>query len=270
MTNKYGKVVIHLVLIVLSFVCIFPLYWMIISSLKSGSDIFQYDVIATNPTLQNYKDAFTSMPLARMMFNSLIISFGTAAVQLLVAVLFAYAFMRWDFKGKSILYGFLAITWLIPIQAIMVPNYVQIIDMGLNNTLIAMILPHCCSVFTNITMYQNFNAMPRALIDAARLDGSSEMQILKNIVLANMKSSVVSLGIVLVINAWNDYLWPTLIARSDEIKPIQIGLKSFTGADTNMWGASMAAATISTIPILIIYILMSKKIISSFMKGGIK
>ena len=78
------------------------------------------------------------------------------------------------------------------------------------------------------------------------------------------------MGIVLVINAWNDYLWPTLIARSDEIKPIQIGLKSFTGADTNMWGASMAAATISTIPILIIYILMSKKIISSFMKGGIK
>lgn len=270
MTKKFVKVVTHLVLLTLSFICVFPIYWMIISSLKNGSDIFQYDIIATNPTIQNYQDAFTSVPLGRMMLNSLIISLGTAVAQLLVAVLFAYAFTRWNFKGKNILYGFLAVTWLIPIQAIMVPNYVQIIDMGLNNTLIAMILPHCCSVFTNITMYQNFNAMPRALIDAARLDGSSEMQILKDIVLPNMKSSVVSLGIVLIINAWNDYLWPTLIARSDAVKPIQIGLKSFTGADTNMWGASMAAATISTIPILIIYILMSKKIINSFMKGGIK
>lgn len=270
MKKKFVKVVTHLVLLALSFICVFPIYWMIISSLKNGSDIFQYDIIESNPTIQNYQDAFTSVPLGRMMFNSLIISLGTAGAQLLVAVLFAYAFTRWNFRGKNILYGFLAVTWLIPIQAIMVPNYVQMINMGLNNTLIAMILPHCCSVFTNITMYQNFNAMPRALIDAARLDGSSELQILKDIVLPNMKSSVVSLGIVLVINAWNDYLWPTLIARSDAIKPIQIGLKSFTGADTNMWGASMAAATISTIPILIIYILMSKKIINSFMKGGIK
>ena len=112
--------------------------------------------------------------------------------------------------------------------------------------------------------------MPKALIDAARMDGSSELQILKDIVMPNMKSSIASLGIVLVITAWNDYLWPTLIARTDDIKPIQIGLKSFTGTDTNMWGASMAAATISTIPILIVYVFMSGRIINSFMKGGIK
>lgn len=270
MTKKFVKVVTHLILLVLSFVCVFPVYWMIISSLKNSSDIFGYDMFVTNSTLQSYQDAFTTMPLGRMLFNSMVISLGTAVIQLIIAILFAYAFTRWNFRGKNILYGILAVTWLIPVQAIMVPNYVQIIEMGLNNTIIAMILPHCCSVFTNITMYQNFNAMPKALIDAARLDGSSELQILKDIVLPNMKSSVVSLGIVLVINAWNDYLWPTLVARSDEIKPIQIGLKSFTGADTNMWGASMAAATISTIPILIVYILMSRKIINSFMKGGIK
>lgn len=270
MTKKFMKAVTHLVLIVLSFVCVFPIYWMMISSLKNSSDIFLYDMFVTNPTMQNYREAFAALPLGRMLLNSLVISIGTAAVQLLVAVLFAYAFTRWNFRGKSIIYGLMAVTWLIPVQAIMVPNYVQIIEMGLNNTLIAMILPHCCSVFTNIAMYQNFNAMPRALIDAARLDGSSELQILKDIVLPNMKSSVVSLGIVRVISAWNDYLWPTLIARSAEIMPIQIGLKSFTGTDTNMWGASMAASTISTIPILIIYILMSRKIINSFLKGGIK
>ena len=270
MTKKLSRIATHIILIILAFSAIFPLYWMIVSSLKNGSDIFGYDLIAANPTFDNYAAAFTTVPLLKMMFNSVVVSLGTALIQLAVAVLFAYAFTRWNFKGKTIVYGVLSVTWLIPVQAIMIPNYVEIINMGMNNTLIAMILPHCCSVFANISMYQNFNSMPKALIDAARMDGSSELQILKDIVIPNKKSSIASLVIVLLITAWNDYLWPTLIARTDDIKPIQIGLKSFTGTDTNMWGASMAAATISTIPILIVYVFMSGRIINSFMKGGIK
>ena len=270
MKKKIMKLVAHIVLSMLSIAAIFPIYWMIVSSLKDSADIFGYGLVPQNPTLANYIAAFTSKPLLRMMTNSLFISLGTAAVQMLIAILFAYAFTRWDFKGKNIVYAIITVTWLVPIQVIMVPNYIQIVEMGLNNTLLAMILPHCCSIFTNMNMYQSFNSTPRALIDAARLDGSSEWQILKDIILPNMKSAVASLGIVLIINAWNDYLWPTLIARSDEIAPIQVGLKSFVGGDTNMWGAVMAAATISTIPILVVYLFMSGKIINSFMKGGIK
>lgn len=270
MSKKIAKLSTHSILIILSIAAVFPVYWMIVSSLKNSSDIFGYDLIALNPTLENYVAAFTSVPLVKMIFNSAVISLGTAAFQLVIAVLFAYAFMRWDFRGKTFIYALLSVTWLIPIQAVMIPNYVEIINMGINNTLIAIIVPHCCSVFANITMYQSFNAMPRALIDAARLDGSSELQILKDIVLPNMKSAIASLGIVLVINAWNDYLWPSLVARTDGIKPIQIGLKSFAVSDTNMWGAAMAAATLSAIPILIVYIFMSGRIIQSFMKGGIK
>ncbi len=270
MTKKLSRLAPHLVLIVLAFSAVFPLYWMFISSLKGSTEILGFDLIAAQPTLKNYIDAFTTVPLFKMLFNSVIVSLGTALVQLIVAVLFAYAFMRWNFKGKNLVYGILSITWLIPIQAIMIPNYVEVINMGINNTLLAMIIPHCCSVFANISMYQNFNSMPRALIEAARMDGSSELQILKDIVMPNMKSSIASLGIVLVITAWNDYLWPTLVARTEDVKPIQIGLKSFSGSDTYMWGASMAAATISTIPILVVYIFMNRRIISSFMKGGIK
>ncbi len=270
MKKNITKTIAHLALIVLSFAAIFPIYWMIVSSLKGSSEIFGYGLFPQNPTMANYVAAFTSKPLLRMLLNSLIISLVTAMIQMIIAILFAYAFTRWEFKGKNIIYGIITVTWLVPIQVIMVPNYIQIVEMGLNNTLIAMILPHCCSVFTNMNMYQSFNSTPKALIDAARMDGSSELQILKDIILPNMKSAVSSLGIVQIISAWNDYLWPTLIARSDEISPIQVGLKSFVGTDTNMWGAVMAAATISTIPILIIYMFMSGKIINSFMKGGIK
>lgn len=270
MKIRISKIIAHLLLLSLSVLAVFPIYWMVMSSLKDSAEIFGYNLIAGHPTLDNYISAFTSKPLFKMMVNSLVISLGTAAVQLVVSVLFAYAFIRWNFKGKAILYGMLTVAWLIPVQAIMVPNYVQIVNMGLNNTLIAMILPSCCSIFANINMYQSFQSIPRALLDAARLDGSSELQILKDIILPNMKSQIASLGIVLVINAWNDYLWPSLIARSDAVAPIQIGLKSFVGSDTNMWGAVMAAATISTVPILIIYLFLSGRIIDSFMKGGIK
>lgn len=270
MNAKAAKIITHILLILMSFMAVSPLYWMIVSSLKGPAEIFGYDIIAKSPTLVNYVEAFTAKPLLKMLFNSIIISVGTAFFQIVLAVLFAYAFTRWEFKGKTLVYGLISIIWLVPIQAIMVPNYVNIVRIGLNNTVLAIILPHCCSVFANITMYQNFNSMPKALIDAARLDGSNELKILCDIVLPNMKSSISAVAIVQVISAWNDYLWPALIARSDEIAPIQIGLKSFTGGDGNMWGAVMAASTISTIPILIIYLFMSSKIIDSFMKGGIK
>ncbi len=270
MKNKGIKLLAHSILIFLSVTAVFPVFWMIVSSLKDSGEIFGYNMLPDAPTLKNYADAFHSKPLLRMMGNSLVLSLGTAAVQMVIAILFAYAFTRWNFKGKNIVYGIVTVTWLVPIQVIMVPNYIQVVEMGLNNTLIAMLLPHCCSIFTNMNMYQSFNSTPKALIDAARMDGSSELQILKDIILPNMKSAVSSLGIVLIINAWNDYLWPTLIARTDEAAPIQVGLKSFVGGDTNMWGAVMAAATISTIPILVVYLFMSSKIINSFMKGGIK
>ncbi len=259
-----------MVLIFLSFIAVFPLYWMVISSLKNSADIYSYDWIATSPTLENYISAVTTVPLLRMMLNSAIISVSSAVLQLTIALLFAYAFMRWNFRGKNILYGILTISWLIPIQVIMVPNYIEIINLGLGNTLIAIVLPHCCSVFANINTYQNCNSIPRALIDAARLDGSSEFQILKDIILPNMRAAVSSLCIVLIITAWNDYLWPSLIARSAEKSPVQVGLKSFVIGDTNMWGSAMAAATLSCVPILIAYLFMNRQIINSFMKGGIK
>jgi sn-glycerol 3-phosphate transport system permease protein len=142
--------------------------------------------------------------------------------------------------------------------------------MGLNSTLMGIIIIELASSFACITMLQSFRSFPKALIDASRLDGSSELQTLIHIILPNMKSSLSSLGILLFINSWNDYLWPKLIARKLENSPIQIGLRSFISDDVNSWGSLMAATTISCIPILIIYLILQRNIIDSFMKWGIK
>ena len=191
-------------------------------------------------------------------------------LQLCTSLLAAYALTRWDFKGKKLIYGLLSLCWLIPVQAIMIPNYVTIVNMGLKENLLGIVLPTAATAFAILNLFQVFEAFPRALIDAARMDGDSEWGILTRVILPNIKASVASLGILLFINSWNDYMWPMLITSKLENAPIQIGLRTFVSSDTNMWGALMAATTISCIPILLLYLFMQRQIVDSFVKWGIK
>ncbi len=260
----------HFLLLLLSLVAIFPLYWMIISSFKGEAEIFNFSFLPKEFNLINYFYAFQQMPMIRMLCTSIISSAVQMALQLSTAVLVAYALMRWEFKGKGLIYGILTLTWLIPFQAIMVPNYVQINQWGLNGSLAAIILPNMVSAYACISMYQSFQSFPKALIEAALIDGSGELKILTQVVIPSMKAGIASLGIMLFITTWNDYMWPMLVVKKLENAPIQIGLKSFVSSDVNLWGSLMAATTVSCIPILILYLILQKNIVDSFMKWGIK
>ncbi len=270
MSKHPATVLKHLLLLVLSFIAVFPLYWMTVSSLKGAGEIFNSLLFPATPTPENYRYAFSEMPILRMICNSVIIS-GTATVcQMLTTLFAAYALVRWEFKGKTLIYLFITLTWLIPFQAIMVPNYVLINQMHLNGSLVAIILPNIASAFGVISLYQAFNSFPKALIEAARMDGSKELQILKDIVFPPMKASIMSLTILLFINSWNDYMWPRLVTKELAQAPIQIGLRAFISSDTNLWGTLMAATTISCIPIFVIYLFLQRHIVDAFMRWGIK
>lgn len=268
--KKCGSVGKHGLLVLLSLLAVFPLYWMVVSSFKNQGEIFGTAFWPAAPTLENYTYAFEQMPISRMLLNSFIIAIAMTALQLLTSILAAYALTRWQFKGRGILYTMLTLTWLIPAQATMIPNYIQVNEWGLQGNPLAIVLPFAASAFAVISMYQGFNQFPRALIDAARLDGAGEWQILTRVVLPPMKATISSLGILLFINSWNEYLWPMLVTKKLESAPIQIGIKSFVSSDVNMWGSLMAATTISCLPILIIYIILQRHIVDSFMKWGIK
>ena len=266
----WSQVVKHALLILLAFVAVFPLYWLVISSFKDAGEIYSATLLPLRPTLENYLYALREIPLLRMLGTSIVVSLSVMACQIVTSVLTAYAMIRWEFRGKKLIYGLLTLTWLVPFQAIMVPNYVQVNAWGLKGNPLAIILPYLASAFACISMYQSFQAFPKALLDAARLEGRSELRTLFHIVLPNMKSTIASLGILLFINSWNEYMWPMLVVNGLESAPIQIGLKSFLGSDTNSWGSLMAATTISCIPILVLYLFMQKRIVNSFMKWGIK
>lgn len=266
----FSFLVKNILLVLLCLICLFPLYWALVSSFKNESAIFGTELFPAKPTLNNYIYALSEMPILRMIGNSMVISIITAFFQVGVAVFFSYAMMRWDFKGKKWIMALLAISWLIPEQSIMIPNYVRINNMGLNGTIPGIVIPHLVSAFACMNLVNVFGAFPQTCIQAARLEGDGELGILFSIVLPNLKGGVASLMILQFISSWNDYLWPMLIARKLENAPVQIGLMSFVSSDVNMWGSLMAATILSCVPILLLYLVMQRNIVESFMKWGLK
>jgi len=267
---KLTTILQHVLLILMGVIAIFPLYWMIISSFKNEAEIFTASFFPKDPTFTNYIYAFSEIPIAKMMLNSFIVAILLTVFQLGTSILSAYALVRWKFKGSFFIYSIISLSWLIPIQVIMIPNYVLINQMGLNEKLLGIIIPLSVSTFAILALYQGFKAFPTALIEAAILEGESDFGLLTKIILPNLRSTIASLGVLLFISGWNEYLWPMLITTNMENAPIQIGLRSFVNSDTNLWGSLMAATTISSLPILIIYFILRRHIIDSFVKFGMK
>ncbi|MBD2865912.1 carbohydrate ABC transporter permease [Paenibacillus oceani] len=264
------KLIQHGLLVAMSAAAIFPLYWMIISSFKNESEIFTSSLLPLHPTWSNYKYAFTEMPIIRMLLNSLGMSTLMTAFQLATSLLAAYALVRWRFRGQTFIFMLLSLTWLIPFQSIMIPNYVLVNQMGLNEQLLGIVIPFAVSAFGILSLYQSFQSFPRVLIEAASIDGQSDFGILTKLILPNIRSTIASLGIIMFINSWNEYLWPMLITKKMENAPLQIGLKLFVNSDTNMWGSLMAATTVSCLPILLLYLTLQRQIVDSFVRFGIK
>jgi ABC-type glycerol-3-phosphate transport system permease component len=260
----------HAALILLCVFAIFPIYWMLISSFKPLGEILQPGMIPLSPTTENYTQAMRDLPILRLTVNSVIIASAQTVFQLITAVLASYALTRWEFKGSRLIFALFSVTWLIPQQAIMIPNYVNIVSLGLRNTMLGVILPFAASTFSILSIHSAFKSFPKALIEAAVMDRLSEPSILFRIILPNIKPAAVSLGILLFINAWNEYIWPLLVNSNLNQAPIQIGLQQFLSESGNAWGPLMAAATLSSLPIMALYLALQKKIINSFVRWGIK
>jgi sn-glycerol 3-phosphate transport system permease protein len=268
--SRAGDAGKHAVLIALSILAVFPFYWMLNTSFKTPGDIYSTSLLPRHWTFDNYVQAWKAIPMARMMMNSLIVAIGQTAAQLVTSILAAYAFTRWEFRGRQLIYGLISLTWLVPFQVIMIPNYVVISGWGLRNALLGLIIPNIVSAFAVLQLYHTFKSFPKTLIEAARLDGASDWSVLWRTIFPNLRASIASIGVILFISSWNDYFWPLLVTNKPQYSTLQIGLQSFISTDTNMWGPLMAATTMSSLPILILYLLLQRQIIDSFIKGGLR
>lgn len=269
-TGGVNPVVGHAIMIAMSIFAIFPVYWMLVTSLRPENQIFDTALWPDAAALNNYAYALNAIPIWRMLANTLIISATVTAIQLFTGIVVAYGFARWRFRFDKFVYVLIALTWLVPIQVVMIPNYLLVANLGLLDSVIALILPHFASAFAIMLLTQSIRAFPKEVLEASRMDGSRSWRTLWEIVVPNLRGMIASLAILIFISTWNEYFWPLLLSRSAENTVIQIGIQMFITQEGTQWGPLMAASTMASLPILALYVVLQRQVIQSFMKSGLR
>ena len=267
--SRARSIVGHAVLIVLSLFSIFPVYWMFATALRAPENALDQTLLPWPLSFENVSYVWDQIPIGTMLVSTFAMALILAVAQLAIATLAAYGFAMWNFIGKKLLMFLFIGSWLVPFQVTMIPNYVLVSQMGLLETIGGVVIPQLTGAFAVLLMVQHMRAFPRELIDAAQLDGRSSWAILWTVVVPNMKPALAALGIMGFISAWNEYLWPTLIMRQGDAL-IQVGVRGFLSAEGNNWGATMAAAGIACVPVLLVYVFLQRYVVDAFVRSGLK
>ena len=265
------RLVTHVALGLLALASVFPIYWMFATSLEPPSTVLDQSLLPGGLTLDNYTEVFRTIPMGRMLLNTFRMAFLQTAVQLFTALCAAYAFGRWRFRGDRLLFLVFVATWLVPFQATMIPNYVRLARLGWLNSVWAVVVPQFVAAFAVILLRQHLKAFPSELIDAARMDGASSWGVLWRVVVPNLRAPLAALAILQFISAWNEYFWPLLVLDDVNESVVQIGLQMYLSSEQgNQWGPLMAAASIASLPILVLYVFLQRHVIDAFVRSGLK
>ena len=269
------KAITYTMLGIWAVVVLFPFYWMLLSSIKSYGDYNAESVpqfITTNPTLENYTIAFTSVPLLDYFLNTLIFTLATTALMMIIIIPAAFAFARMNFKGKNILFVLFLSLMMIPNELVIITNFVTITNMDLRNTLIGLILPSVTSVFYIYLLKENFAAIPDELYLAAKVDGTTDFKYLCRVVAPMSMPTIVTVTILKLIECWNSYVWPRLITDDETKFLVSNGIQALRegGFGRENIPAMMAAVVIISLPLIVLFIVFRKKIMAGVARGGMK
>ena len=246
-------------------IVLFPFYWMLLTSVKSyGSYNAEYvpKFFTLSPTLKNYADAFTAVPLGRYLLNTLVFTAVTTAVMLVVITLAAFAFARLDFRGKNAVFVIFLSLMMIPNELVIITNFVTITDWNMRNTFPGLILPSVTSVFYIYLLKENFEQIPDNLYLAAKVDGTSDLRYLLRVMLPIAKPTLVTITILKVIECWNSYVWPRLITDDEDYYLVSNGIQEIreNGFGRENVPAMMAAVVVISVPLIVLFLAFRKKI----------
>ena len=269
------SVITYVLLSIWAIIVLFPFYWMVLTSVKSyGSYNSEYvpKFFTLSPTLQNYMDAFTTVPLARYLTNTLIFAVVTTAIMLIVIVFAAFAFARLEFKGKNILFTLFLSLMMIPNELVIITNYVTITNLDMRNTFLGLILPSVTSVFYIYLLRENFAQIPDQLYYAAKVDGTSDLKYLFKVMIPISKPTIVTVAILKVIECWNSYVWPRLITDNEAYFLVSNGIQEIreNGFGRENIPAMMAAVVVISVPLIVLFLVFRKKIMEGVSRGGTK
>lgn len=256
-------------------IVLFPFYWMILISVKSYGSYNAEHVPAfftLSPTLQNYRDAFTTVPLVGYLLNTLIFALATTAIMVVVSTLAAYAFARLDFRGKNLVFTLFLALMMIPSELVVITNFVTITNMDLRNTFPGLILPSVTSVFYIYLLKENFEQVPDELYRAAKVDGTSDLKYLWKVMIPICRPTIVTIIILKIIECWNSYVWPRLITDDPSYYLVSNGIQEIreNGFGRENIPAMMAAVVVISVPLIILFLVFRRKIMAGVSQGGIK
>jgi ABC-type glycerol-3-phosphate transport system permease component len=270
-----GQIALHLAFIAACLVTLFPLAWMLRTAFAPPKEVFQatLSLWPEHATLGNFATAFKLHPVGTWFVNSMVVSIGITLGKLALALPAAFAFAVMNFRGRDIAFGLVIGTMTVPYVITLLPTYVAVAGLGFYDTLGGVIVPtigHCG--FVVFFLRQAFKSLPRELFEAARIDGAGPWRQMVGIALPNIWGAVAAMAVLSFLGAWNLYLWPHLILDSSEHKTLSIGLKLFatTGEQGGQWGPLMATALLAAVPVVALYLVAQRQLVSAFATSGVR
>ena len=254
---------------------LFPFYWMVLTSVKSYSQYnaeFIPQLFTLSPTLENYLEAFSAVPLADYFVNTVIVTLITTALMLFVSVLAAFAFARLNFPGRDLAFTAFLALMMIPSELVVITSFVTVTQMDLRNTFTGLVLPSVTSVFYIYLLRENFAQIPDELYYAAKVDGTSDMKYLWKVMVPICKPTIVTVTILKVIECWNSFVWPRLITDNEDYFLVSNGIQQIreNGFGRDNIPAMMAAVVVISLPLIVLFLVFRKKIMAGVARGGTK
>ncbi|TCM45050.1 carbohydrate ABC transporter permease [Kribbella sp. VKM Ac-2568] len=266
-----ARLALYAAVLVGAAIMLFPFLWTVITSITpEGSLADGPTLIVDNPTLGAYRTLVDALPIWRIVLNSLGVAVASTAFQLVTGSMAAYGFARLHFPLKNVVFGFYLATLMVPLQVLVVPLFIEMKTLNLQDTYFALLAPTIASAFGVFLLRQAVSAVPLELDEAATIDGAGHLRIFTTIVLPLIRPALATVAVFAFMGSWNSFLWPLVVIRSPEFMTLPLGLSTLQGQFTTQWDVVMAGSVVSIVPIAIVYLLAQRHIIAGVAHTGIK
>lgn len=265
------KWIVYSLLLITGFVLFFPILFALVASFLSSAELHSGNYIPSSLNFENYKRAFSSIPLLKFLLNSFVVSISVMLGQLILSSLAAFALVFIPFKGRRFFFFLIISTMLIPWEATIIPNYVTVLNLGWLNTYQGLMLPFLVTAFGIFLLRQHFLTIPKELYESAQIDGCKPFRYLVSVVLPLSRPALIALGVYGFLTTWNMYLWPLLVTSNEKVRTVQIGIKMMISQESSTsWNMVMAGVVIILLPTLVLLFLGLKYLRKGLMSGALK
>lgn len=272
LNDRFSSVMLTTALIIIAIVYLFPIVWLLLSSLKPGNELFSYplNIWPESPTLSNFEYAWSTMDFMKYFINTLLVAVITTVLTIIASASCGYALAKYKYKWLSVFFICMLATTMLPTEVIMNPTFSVILNLGLYDSLAGLIIPSI-NTATGVFMFrQYFMTVPNDLLESARIDGANEGKIFFQLMLPIAKPIIITLAIFSFQWRWNDYIWPLIVLNDPNKYTVQIALRSLVGADNIDWVLLLSSSIISLVPMIILFIVFQRYIMDTNATSGLK